>query len=66
MFKRSSDVDYNLKMKASRGVLNEIKEKFPSMPFTLRQFEAASKARLGMTELIKHEMVVPYPVRPRL
>jgi curved DNA binding protein len=61
VFKRASDVDYQLKMKASRMVLNEIKEKFPSLPFTLRQFED-TRARLGMTELTKHEMVYPYPV----
>jgi len=39
VYKRANDVDYQLKMKASRMVLNEIKEKFPSLPFTLRQFE---------------------------
>ena len=62
VYKRANDVDYQLKMKASRAVLSEIKEKFPSMPFTLRQFESGSKAKLGMTELSNHEMVYPYPV----
>jgi len=61
VFKRAVDESYSLKMKASRMLLSQIEEKHPSLPFTLRDFED-SRARLGMTELMKHEMVHPYPV----
>jgi len=61
VFKRSVDEMYSLKMKASRMVFNEIKTKYPSLPFALRYLGDA-RARLGMTELVKHEMVHPYPV----
>lgn len=61
IFKRTPDEMYSLKMKASRALLSEIKEKYPSLPFTLRNF-TDSRAKLGMTELMKHDLVVPYPV----
>ena len=49
-------------MKASRMLLSEIKDKYPSLPFTMRSF-TDSRAKLGMTELMKHDLVCPYPVR---
>jgi len=60
VFKCNADEQYSLKMKASRALLSEIKEKYPTLPFTLRGFDA--RAKLGMTELVKHDMVHPYPV----
>jgi len=62
IFKRAVDQNYFLKLKASRTVLNEINQKFTTMPFTLRSFPDQNKARLGMTELINHNLVHSYPV----
>jgi curved DNA binding protein len=62
VFKRQVDVDYNLKLKASRAVFSEVNKRFPTMPFTLRALEDPKRARLGMTELIGHGLVLPYPV----
>jgi curved DNA binding protein len=62
VFKRQVDVDYKLKMKASRAVFSEVNKRFPTMPFTLRALEDAKRARLGMTELVSHGLVLPYPV----
>lgn len=36
VYKRALDVEYKLKLKASRAVFSEINRKFPAMPFTLR------------------------------
>jgi curved DNA binding protein len=62
IFKRAVDQNYLLKMKASRYVFNEMNAKFPTLPFTLRAFDDEKKARLGITECLKHDLVSPYPV----
>jgi curved DNA binding protein len=62
VYKRCVDKDYKLKMKASRATFSEINKKFPTMPFTIRALEEPMKARLGLTEMLGHGMVLPYPV----
>jgi len=61
IFKRQVDVNYLLKLKASRYVFNEVNAKFPTLPFTIRALDE-KKGRLGMVELLNHNLVVPYPV----
>lgn len=61
VYKRAVDQTYQLKMKASRQVLSEINNRFPTFPFTIRSLEDV-RGKLGMVELLKHDMVVPYPV----
>ena len=36
VYKKDAAVNYQLKMKASRFIISEVKEKFPHMPFTAR------------------------------
>ncbi|CAN8075153.1 unnamed protein product [Agarophyton chilense] len=62
VYKRQVDVDYQLKMKTSRQILAEINKSHPTMPFTLRALSDAKKARMAMTEMMKHNLVTPYPV----
>jgi len=62
VFKRAVDKSYRLKMKASRYLFNEVNSKFPTLPFTLRAFDDAKQARMGVVECEKHELVTPYPV----
>lgn len=62
IFKRSVDVRYQLKMKASNYVLGEINEKFPVFPFTLRAVSDSVKAKLGIVECLNHGMVQDFPV----
>jgi curved DNA binding protein len=62
VYKRCVDKDYKLKMKASRATFSEISKRFPTMPFTMRALEDPMKARLGLTEMLGHELVTPYPV----
>lgn len=61
VYKRT-DLQYALKMKASRNFYSEVCNKFTMMPFTLRAFEDEKKARLGVNECTNHELIIPYPV----
>jgi len=60
VFKRNVEVNYRLKMKASRAVLTEVDKKFPAMPFTLRHFEDERQAKMGITECVAHNLLLPY------
>lgn len=62
VYKRQVDVDYKLKMKSSRAVFSEINKRYPTMPFALRALEDIKRARLGLTEMGNHGLVLPYPV----
>lgn len=61
VYKRK-DLIYQLKMKASKNLLSEAEKKYGMMPFSLRNFEEEGKARLGITECVKHDLMEPYPV----
>lgn len=60
VFKRAIDKSYSLKMKASRYLFNEVNKKYPTLPFSLRSTEDPKQARLGVSEMVKHEMLVSY------
>jgi len=62
IFKRAVDQTYLLKMKTSREVFNQVNNKFPTFPFCLRALEDEKRAKLGITEMLKHDLVHPYPV----
>uniref|UniRef100_A0A7S1TG38 Peptidase M24 domain-containing protein n=1 Tax=Compsopogon caeruleus TaxID=31354 RepID=A0A7S1TG38_9RHOD len=62
IFKRRVDIEYQLKMKTSRQLFSEINAKSTALPFNLRSLEDEKRARLGITELLNHGLVVPYPV----
>jgi hypothetical protein len=61
VYKRNPEVNYSLKMKSSRSLLNQIKTKHATLPFNLRSMEDA-RSRLGITELVNHNLVDQYPV----
>jgi len=61
IFKRSMESSYSLRMKASRQVFSQIKERFTTFPFTLRSLDE-KKARFGIVELQNHNLVDAYPV----
>lgn len=62
VYKRDPNKVYGLKMKTSRAFLSEMERRFDTMPFTLRAFEDESKARLGVVECAKHELLQPFNV----
>ncbi len=41
---------------------SEVEKRFSLMPFTLRHFEDEKRARMGVIECAKHDLVEPYPV----
>lgn len=61
IFKRTEE-QYSLKMKASRVFYSDVCNKFTMMPFTLRAFEDEKKAKMGVVECAKHELLNAYPV----
>jgi len=62
VYKRAVEQNYMLKMQASRALFSDINRNFPTMPFTLRAFADQKRARLGITELVKHQLVDGFPV----
>ncbi|KEG10483.1 putative aminopeptidase, putative,metallo-peptidase, Clan MG, Family M24 [Trypanosoma grayi] len=61
VYKVALDSTYTMKMESARELQREIEAKYQTFPFALRQLET-KKARLGLTEMVKHNAVVPYPV----
>lgn len=61
IFKKTEE-NYMLKLKASRALLTEIKNKHGSMPFNLRSFDEETKARMGVAECVPHKMIEPFQV----
>jgi len=61
VYKRAVDRNYQLKLQASRQIFAEINTKFPSHAFSLRSLDE-KKRRMGITEIVKHELVDTYPV----
>ncbi|CAI2186499.1 4125_t:CDS:2 [Funneliformis geosporum] len=59
---KKTDHTYLLKMKTSRNVYNEISHNFGSFPFSLRALGDEKKARMGIVECVKHELVNNYDV----
>lgn len=59
---KKSEETYSLKMKASRSFYGEASKRFGMMPFTLRAFEDSARARLGLNECLKHDLMIPYEV----
>lgn len=61
VFKRALDMEYHLKMKASRAIFSDINKRFPCMPFPIRALDS-KQSRLGMVECLNHQLLHPYPV----
>ncbi|KAK7497503.1 hypothetical protein BaRGS_00011143 [Batillaria attramentaria] len=59
---KKKDIIYQLKMKASRQFLSETEKKFSLMPFTLRLFDDEKKAKMGVVECVKHDLMQPFHV----
>ncbi|OMJ84102.1 hypothetical protein SteCoe_14855 [Stentor coeruleus] len=62
VFQRALDVTYNLKLKASRTFLTEVNRRFPTLLFSLNNFDDQRNARLGVSECLKHNILYSFPV----
>uniref|UniRef100_T1E220 Putative metallopeptidase n=1 Tax=Psorophora albipes TaxID=869069 RepID=T1E220_9DIPT len=59
---KKTEENYLLKLKASRAFYAEVKKKYGSMPFNLRNFEEEAKAKMGVHECVTHKLVEPFQV----
>jgi len=62
VYKRAIEKTYNLKTKHGRAFFAELIEKFPSLCFSTRSFEDEITTKLGVSECVKHDLLVPYPI----
>jgi len=63
IYKRVVENSYQLRAKTSRALLKEINSKYPTYPFSLRNFtEKANRTRAGLKECMNHELLADYPV----
>ncbi|KAF6260545.1 peptidase M24, structural domain-containing protein [Scenedesmus sp. NREL 46B-D3] len=76
VYKRALDVEYKLKLKASRAVFSEISKKSPPCPSPsgallaltegaegeAKQDLSEGQLRLGLVECLSHSLLHPYPV----
>ncbi|KAI9140298.1 peptidase M24, structural domain-containing protein [Paraphysoderma sedebokerense] len=61
IMQRDVNVNYNLKLKSSRAVFNEINEKFGVFPFSISSVPSA-RSKLGLNELLNHGILTLQPV----
>lgn len=59
---KKTEENYLLKLKASRAFYAEVKKKYGTMPFNLRNFEEEAKAKMGVHECVTHKLVEPFQV----
>jgi len=59
---KKTDENYLLKLKASRNFYAEVKKKYGTMPFNLRNFEEEAKAKMGVVECVSHKLIEPFQV----
>jgi len=63
IYKRVVENTYQLRAKTSRALLKEINSKYPTYPFSLRNFtENRNRTRAGLIECMSHELLADYPV----
>jgi curved DNA binding protein len=59
---KKTDENYLLKLKTSRNFFAEVKKKYGTMPFNLRNFEEEAKAKMGVVECVSHKLIEPFQV----
>jgi len=61
VFKKTG-LTYMLKMKTSREFFSQVSKSYGSMPFNIRNCEEEKKARMGVVECVKHQVLQPFNV----
>jgi len=62
VYKHKNDLVYQLKLKASRTFFSEVHKRFGDMPFSLRSLDDEKKARMGIVECERHDLMKPFKV----
>lgn len=61
VFKKTG-LTYMLKMKTSREFFSQVTKNSGEMPFNIRNYEDEKKARMGVVECVKHQVIQPFNV----
>lgn len=61
IYKQALETNYKPKLDSAAQLLQEINTRFQVFPFAVRNLEN-KKPRLGLSEMLKHNVVTPYPV----
>ena len=61
VFKKTG-LTYMLKMKTSREFYSQVSKSYGPMPFNIRNCEEEKKARMGVVECVKHQVLQPFNV----
>jgi len=59
---KKTDLTYMLKMKTSREFFSQVNKSYGSMPFNIRNCAEEKKARMGVVECVKHNVIQPFNV----
>ena len=59
---KKTDDSYMLKMKTSREFFSQVSKSYGVMPFNIRNCEEEKKARMGVVECVKHQVLQPFNV----
>ena len=62
LYKRAAETTYILKTAKARQFMGEVRKRFPSLPFSLRNFDDEQMARVGVSEANRHKLLHEYPV----
>lgn len=59
---KKTDENYQVKLKASKIFIAEVRKKHGNMPFNLRVFGEEKKARMAVVECVNHQLIDPFQV----
>lgn len=62
VFKRRLENNYMLKSQQARNFFNEVNEKFPSLPFSIRACSNTTEAKIGVKSCLEHELLEAHEV----
>ena len=62
VFKRVLENAYLLKMERARAFFSAVNRNYPTLPFSIADFEDATMAKVGVKECLEHDLLTEYPV----
>ncbi len=62
VFKRVLENTYLLKMDRARAFFSAVNRNYPTLPFSIADFEDGTMAKIGVKECLEHDLITEYPV----
>ena len=62
IYRRASENEHLVKSQTAKKFVTEARRRFPDLPFSLRAFEDASVAKVGVAEAKRHGLLHEYPI----